>query len=693
MCRNIIFILICFLSLRSNASIRNVEIVRDSFGVPHIFGITDADAAYGLAWAHSEDDFEHIQQNLLAARGRLGEIMGKEGVLFDYALQLFSIDTLVNSRYVSDLSPDFRKVIEAYIEGINDYANLHPDEIILPSALPFTAQDVVKGYVLNTSLMAGLGMTLKALRENRLDEFMAPNERGSNAIAIAPHRTEDGSTWLAVNSHQPIEGRFAWYEAHISSEEGWNMIGGLFPGGVSAFVGSNTALGWAHTTNYHNFGDVFELKVKNAGKKQYLLDGKWEKFSSKKARLKIKLGGIILPVSKKILETRFGPVFKAHGKYYALRFPSYMDIRSAEQWYLMNKAGNLQEFEKAIRMDALPLFNIVYADTSGNILLHSACKVPLRDESLDWSQPIRSHSSKYLWNELLPFNCKPTIVNPECGFLYNANQTPLRASSNECDWQGDFVGLQQFQFNRGERLSQLMDNFKGKFSWQDFHRIKFDKKYAPDGSYMRAFNELYRLIPEEHPEVADAIRNIRSWDLQADTGSRGAAIAMLTHYFLVKHHKTPFGFLMIRNKPLEHKEVLNALKKANDFLLKTRGTTHVSLGEIQRHIRGKINLPASGMKEVLRATEAKLIDKRKGVFRTTGGDGYIQMVKFGKAGVSILSINAYGASHHPESRHYNDQMLLFSAEQFKRMTFNKADILREAEKVYRLGRPTKPGLE
>ncbi len=680
-------LLICLLSIQTKGAIRNVEIVRDSFGVPHIFGKTDADAAYGLAWAHSEDDFVHIQENLLAARGRLGEVIGKDGVLFDYALQLFSVDTLVNNRYVSDLSPDFRKVVEAYIDGINDYARLHPNEVMLPSALPFTARDVIKGYVLNTSLMAGLGMTLKALRENKLDEFMAPNDRGSNAIAIAPHRTEDGTAWLAINSHQPIEGRFAWYEAHINSDEGWNMIGGLFPGGVSVFVGSNPALGWAHTTNYHTFGDVFELKVRNAGKKQYLIDDRWEHFKSKRVRLKIKLGGIIIPVSRKILETRFGPVFKAHGKYYALRFPGYMDLRSAEQWYRMNKAGNLAEFEKAIRMDALPLFNILYADTGGNILLHSACRIPYRNESLDWKLPIKSQSSRYIWTELLPYSCKPTIYNPECGFLYNANQTPLRASSKECDWNGDFVGLQQFQFNRGERLAHLMDEYRGKFSWQDFHSIKFDKKYHPNGSYMRAFNEMYQLIPDQHTDVADAISIIRSWNLEADTGSRGATLAMLTHYFLTQHHKTPFGFLMIRKKPLEKEEVLSALRKAKKFLLASRGTLDVGLGEIQRHIRGNINLPASGMKEVLRATEAKLIDKKKGIFRTTGGDGYIQMCRFGREGVSISSINAYGASHRPESRHYNDQMTLFGAEKFKPMTFDKDEILRLSEKIYRPGYP------
>ena len=268
---------------------QNITIARDTFGVPHIFAPTDAEAAYGLAWAHAEDDFEHIQHNLLAAQGRLGEVLGKEGVLFDFALKFLGIDTLVEKRYEVDLTEMFRKVIDGYIQGINAYAAAFPEEVLIKNALPFTGQDVIKGYVLSLSLMSGVGMTLKAIKENRFEEFFAPNDQGSNALAIAPSRTEDGKTWLLINSHQPIEGRFAWYEAHIHSDEGWNIIGGLFPGGVTIFVGTNEHLGWAHTTNYHNFGDVYKMHTKPGNKKYYLYDGQWKKFGIRKLSLKVKL--------------------------------------------------------------------------------------------------------------------------------------------------------------------------------------------------------------------------------------------------------------------------------------------------------------------------------------------------------------------------------------------------------------------
>lgn len=134
----------------------NIKIARDTFGVPHIFAPTDAEAAYGLAWAHAEDDFEHIQHNLLAAQGRLGEVLGKEGVLFDFALKFLGIDTLVEQRYEADLTETFRRVIDGYVQGINAYAMAHPQEVLIKNVLPFSGQDVIIGYVLSLSLMSGV---------------------------------------------------------------------------------------------------------------------------------------------------------------------------------------------------------------------------------------------------------------------------------------------------------------------------------------------------------------------------------------------------------------------------------------------------------------------------------------------------------------------------------------------------------
>lgn len=212
----------------------------------------------------------------------LGRVLGKDGIFWDYGVQFLDIRQFFEAHYAKDVSAEFKKILEAYCQGVNDFAKARKQEVLAPRAFPCTPQDILTSYTLILSLMGGLGLTLKAIKDNRIEEMLAPNERGSNAIAVAPSHTEDGKTWLCVNSHQPLEGNFSWYEAHLTSEEGLNVLGGLFPGCVTVMAGVNENLGWAHTTNYSQWGDVYLLKVNPKNSKQYLYDGKWQNFAQKK---------------------------------------------------------------------------------------------------------------------------------------------------------------------------------------------------------------------------------------------------------------------------------------------------------------------------------------------------------------------------------------------------------------------------
>lgn len=684
--KKIVFLLVTFLFSAAIYSQqidpKNVSIVRDSFGVPHIFAKTDAEVAYGLAWAHCEDNFHDIQLNGIGGRGRRGEVEGKDGVIFDFALKFLGIDTLVDHRYESDFSPEFKKVIEAYVQGVNDYAYKHPDEMMLKKLLPFTKYDIIKGYCITTTLLSGVGYAIKAIRSGHVDEYMKPNEKGSNSICISPSRTEDQKAWLLVNSHQPLEGPYAWYEAHLSSEEGWNVIGGLFPGGIGIFVGCNQNLGWAHTNNFHSFGDVYALQVKGH---KYLYDGQYVPLQYKKIPLKVRLGYVTLAVKKKVAYCDYGPVYKYKGVSYALRFPSYTNIKGAEQWYRMNKSRNFEEFEACMKMDALAMFNTLYADIDGNIYYHSAGMMPQRDPSLNWKNPIPGISSKYKWTQLLPYEKKVTYKNPSCGYLYNANNTPLHASGTACNWTGEYYpGLQLFEYNRGERLHKLftaLDN--SKISWEDFRRIKFDKSYDSSGSYADRFKAIYNLDAASHPKIADAIQLLKRWNFENDIHNREASLALVVHHFLQQKIKEPFGFLMIREKKVSETEAVWAISEARKFLLKTQHMLNPPLGDIQRLIRGNVSIPASGSREVLRAADAKLYDEEKGIFRISGGDAYMQMVKLSKTGgVEIQSITAYGSSSRPWSKHYTDQMRSFQRQEFKSMTFDRSLIFNRAERIY-----------
>ncbi len=533
--------------------------------------------------------------------------------------------------------------------------------------------------------MAGLGLALKTVREDNIDTYFSVNDVGSNAMAIAPKRMEDNKGYLLINSHQPNEGRFAWYEAHVHSNEGWEMIGGIFPGGISIFVGSNPNLGWAHTFNYHNFGDIYLLEINPENKNQYKYDNEWRNFEKDKTRLVVKLLGIPIPIGKKLFNSAYGPVFKTKHGVYAFRFPGYTDIRAAEQWFKMNKAKNLEEFEAALKMRAVPLFNTIYSDKEGNILYHSGGKIPVRDTSLNWSYPITSNSSKHKWTEILPYKAMPTIINPSCGYVFNCNNTPLIASGGTCNWDGDFIGLQRFNYNRGQQFDIMLKNRNGKFTEAFLDSVKFNTGYTKNGIYSTKFKALLNLDESKYPEIADAIKKLKTWDLQGGVDNKDAALVMVAHDFLRQKLNVTFGFLMVREENISDEDAVWAIKKAKKFLIRKHGSIDVPLGEVQRIIKGDKSFPADGLREVPRAMDTKLYKKRKGIFKVVGGDGYIQVVRFSKDNVEIKSINIYGASSNEKSPHYNDQMELFVKRQYKSMTFDKQQLLKEAKSVYHPG--------
>ena len=226
-----------------------IDIVRDKFGVPHIFARTDREVAYGLAWAHSEDDFETIQKSFLASRAMLGQHLGKHGAIVDYVVHLLRLRELVNKRYAQDISPDFKEVLQGYCDGYNAYAESHPKEVLEKKAFPAIPQDILAYSVLQLALGTGVDDALKNIH-NETTPLAQWKPSGSNAIAFNSAKTEDGAVYLTINTHHPLEGQVSWYEAHLSSAEGWNIVGALFPGAPVIFTGFNENLGWTHTVNH-----------------------------------------------------------------------------------------------------------------------------------------------------------------------------------------------------------------------------------------------------------------------------------------------------------------------------------------------------------------------------------------------------------------------------------------------------------
>jgi len=259
--KSILFLLI-FIPQLADAQINpaNVTIARDSWGVPHIFAKTDPEVAYGLAYAHAEDDFKTIQFTLLGGKQLLGRYLGKNGAAVDYAVALIRARKTVQEN-INTLSPEYKALMTGYVEGINAYAKTHPKEVLVKGAFPATIEDQLTASMLSIASFSGFDRALQSIFNGKVATLEQFRPKASNAFAFNSSKTTDGKTYLNINSHQPLEGPAAWYEAHVCSEQGWNALGGLFPGASTILHGVNEHLGWAHTVNYHDKLDLYQLEI------------------------------------------------------------------------------------------------------------------------------------------------------------------------------------------------------------------------------------------------------------------------------------------------------------------------------------------------------------------------------------------------------------------------------------------------
>lgn len=668
-----------FLSQQLFAQINpdNIKIARDKWGVPHIFAKTDAEVSYGLAWANAEDDFKTMQLTMLAGKGMVGKLKGKEGASIDYVVALLHCREVVEEQYEKTLSPEYKALIEGYVAGINAYAAKHPKEILLKGSFPTNTKEYMTSIVLSLSVISGVDGVLQKIFSGKIKTLDDFKTGGSNAFAISSSKTTDGSAYLAINSHQPLEGPVAWYEAHLCSEQGLNILGGLFPGGPVVFHGVNENLGWAHTVNYQDKIDVFQLEMNPNNKKQYRFDGNWEILEEKTVKLKVKIGAFVLPIKKAALWSKYGATVQTKQGTFSVRFGANQDIRGVEQWYRMDKARNFSEFYKAMQMTAIPGFNTIYADKHDTIFYVSNGKIPLREQGYDWQNTVQGNTSKTLWTSFHPLKDLPQYVNPASGYLVNTNHTPFNATGVKDNLQAkDFdptMGYETKNNNRSTRFQELISQYQ-KLSYEDFKRIKYDNQLPEKLHYPIDIETLFQLNAIENADIQSLIETLKSWNRKADVDSRGAAIFLIAlNYFSEKAQE-------IGNEASKE-ESIAALQHVNTYMKQYFGRTDITLGDLQKLVRGEVEKPSWGLPDVITAMHSK--PYKDGKLKVMAGESYIELVKFPKNGLpEIETVTNFGASGHADSPHYTDQMDMFLNKQTKKMTLDKAEVLRTAERVY-----------
>ncbi|MCO5280170.1 MAG: penicillin acylase family protein [Chitinophagales bacterium] len=669
----------------------NVEIVRDSFGVPHIFGKTDADVAYGLGWATCEDDFETLQWSLLAGKHLMARWKGKDGAIIDYAVQLMRVKDFVDTHY-NDISPEVREYIEAMVLSVNKYATLHPEEVIVKKAFPATGKDVVASYMLSYALLSGIDGPLRRIADGKQPVVdMKQAGKGSNTFAANSKFTKDGNTYLDINSHQPLEGPLSWYEAHLCSEEGLNIVGGTFHGGVTIFHGVNENLGWAHTVNEVQLVDVFQLEMHPKKKNYYMVDGKALKLETGKAKLEVNLskkGKFILPVWKKTWYSIYGPTMVTKQGTFAIRLGALQTCKTIEQYFRMNKAKNFTEWRGALDTMAAAMMTFAYADRFDTIYCLSNGLVPQRAEGYDWKTTVPGNTEKTLWNKFYPVKDLPQVLNPSCGYIFNTNNSAFEVTCKEDNPKPENfnpnMGYKLTKTNRSRRFYEMVKNYN-KIDWNDFLKIKYDIQY-PEHDISMPFRKLnlgdfLELSESDYPEIANLISEIKKWDRTTNAKDTVASFFLKALWGLYEETGNP----EIEKKCLEdakyrHDLYAKHIAKAKEELIRDFGKLNVPYGELFVHERGGIEMPVSGGPDQWCAKYPQ--PYKNGKFRAWIGESYICLVKFTKNGPEIHTVSPYGASNKPSSKHYTDQMKLYTNNQTKPMPLNKDYWYKHAENIY-----------
>ncbi len=663
-----------------------VTIKRDTFGVPHIFGRTDADASYGLAYAHAEDDFSTIQEVIAMTRGRYGAMVGKDGAKIDYVGAFLGSRETARRDYPK-MPADVRAVLDAYAAGLNRYAEKHPGEVRLSKLFPVNGEDVATGFVLRAPFFFGLDEYITRLTEGKTPPVDSPGPitpigrdasmNGSNAFAMAPKKMADGKTWLISNSHQPYEGQVAWYEAVMHSDEGLDMAGALFPGSPFILLGHNKNLGWTNTVNHPDLVDVYKL-VLNTDGTQYRYDGKWLPLTAKRIWLKVKYGPFTLPVPQTVYRSLHGPVIKNTNGAFAIRYAGIDQSRNLEQYYRLTKAQDWSAWTKAMDIGGVAATNFIYADKTGRIAYIYNAMFPPRKPGYNYQGVLPGDTSKDMWSGTQGFAAMPKIVDPASGFVTNANNTPFLSAGtgsemNPADYS-PLMGIERRMTNRGIRSVELM-SAAGVVTPEQMMAIKFDTGYSK-ASYVGVWMaRIAALDVRKEPDLAKAQALLGTWDWKSDGVGSADTLAelMIRAANSANYHNEPL--------PDARKE----LRKWVDYMTTHFGRIDLPLLEMQRLRRGKVDLPMDGGTDALRATSIWDKDQPDFKGRVRHGDSFIMVMTWDKEGnVSSRSIQPYGAATtRPTSKHYTDQMQMFVDHKFKPVWFTKDALTGHIEREYR----------
>ncbi len=695
---------------------KNVTIIRDNWGIPHIYGNTDADAVFGLLYAQCEDDFKRVEMNYIEKLGRMSEVKGESELQNDLYIRLIIDSADAKKDYAS--SPLWlKKLMNAYADAVNYYLYKHPS--VKPALLQrfepwypllwtdgsigaISTGDITESDVKNFYLDGNIPVVA------RTDAF-EENVSGSNGFALAQSKTASGNAILYINPHVTFYFR---PEVQVVSNEGLNVYGAVTWGQFFVYQGFNEYCGWMHTSSNVDVADLYAEKIiKKSNGFFYEYDKKLKPVTSKNIQLSYKKDNVIQTKNITAYYTHHGPIMAVRdGKWISVKGYN-RALKSLIQSYERTKTKGLEDYKKNMALSANTSNNTVFADNKGNIAYWHGDFVPKRDEKLNWSKPMDGTTHATEWNGLHSLDEIVHVYNPENGWIQNCNSTPFTVSGSSSPKKENYPAY----------MAPDGENFRGINAARvlsEGSAFTIDKTIV--AGYNKKLTAFEILIPplvklfEENISPGDSlykvlngsIQTLKNWDYNVSDTSVATTLAIewaeklsatLRRIYIDEGWDDQVSLVKKFAATATKEELIPPFFIVINDLIRKFGRWDVAWGDINRYqrISGDISqqydddqpsLPvgaassAWGMLPSYNSRYYPGTKKRYGV----SGNSFICAVEFGEK-IKAKSLLAGGESGDPSSPHFSDQLEMYTKGKFKEVLFYKDDVIKHIERQYHPG--------
>ena len=652
---------------------RDAEILWDQYGIPHIYAQTADDLFYAYGWAQAHAHGDLLLRLYGQARGKGAEFWGEKFLDSDKWMWTNGVPARATQWAAEQVDPG-RSMLESYLAGVNDYAAKHPENISadFKVVLPITMEDLM------AHALRVLHYTFVVSPDDLQEDAKSwSDQKGSNAWAIAPVRSTSGNAMLVANPHLYWGDLFTWFEVHLNLPDA-NIYGASLIGSPALGIMFNEHLGWTHTVNTHDGADLFELTLVDGG---YEFDGEVKPFEVDSVAINIKEKDSTRTETLVVKRSIHGPVVKEDETHaLALRVTALDASQIFRERWNMALTTNLEEFESSLQDLQTPMFTVMYADKSGNIMHLFGGQTPHRPPGdYDWSGVVPGNISASLWNDHHPYDDLPRVLNPESGWLQNANDPPWTTTFPEeidADDFPDYMSPRKMGF-RAQRSARMLDE-DDSISYDELVQYKFSTRMELAD---RLLDDLLDAASTARgQEIKDAVRVLESWDRTTDNASRGSVL--FKTWVDDMNFPDDFALKWNENSPTQRPDGLKDRDMAVHWLFgaakevkEKYGRLDVFWGEVFRLQRDSLDLPANGAP-----------GDPYGVFRTSyfypgednkqvlvAGDTYVSVVEFGDS-IRANGVLGYGNFSQPGSPHRTDQLQLYSDKKLRPILFYRHDV-------------------